>query len=275
MKTFRTYVLAAIAAIGVAGGAAPAAQQPAADQEWCNDQSWSDDREGVCEVRQFTLPATGATLNVDAAPNGGIQVEGAPRSDISVLARVVATARTQARAREIARAVVINPTADRVEARGPERSGEREESWHVSYRLAVPINTPLSLESVNGGISTREVESRIEFRTTNGGVKLIGVGGDVRGRTMNGGVNIELEGATWRGDGLDVETSNGGVQLTIPENYSAELQASTRNGGLRSDIGMEAQGRRGRVRDINTMLGGGGPPIRIRTSNGGVRIARK
>jgi hypothetical protein len=269
MRSLKAYVLTAMAAVAfVTAGAA--AQQAAPGQDWCDDQSWGNDREGFCEVRQFTLPASGSTLTVDAAPNGGIQVEGAARSDVQVWARVVATASTQARARALAAAVIINPTAVQVEARGPQRADN--ESWHVSYRLAVPHQTPLSLSTTNGGISIRDVEGKIEFNTVNGGVKLVAVGGDVRGRTMNGGVSIELEGATWRGEGLDVETSNGGVNLQIPEQYSAQLEASTRNGRLNADIPMNVEGR---VRNVTTTLGGGGATIRVRTANGGVRITRK
>ena len=89
----------------------------------------------------------------------------------------------------------------------------------------------------------REVESKVTFRTSNGGVKLIGVSGDVRGQTSNGGVDIDLEGTAWIGEGLDIETSNGGVKLAVPENYSARLEARTENGGVNSDYPGVVQSR--------------------------------
>jgi hypothetical protein len=58
------------------------------------------------------------------------------------------------------------------------------------------------------------------------------VGGDIRGETTNGGLNIDLKGDRWDGAGLDVETHNGGVRMTLPENYSAELETGTTNGGV-------------------------------------------
>jgi DUF4097 and DUF4098 domain-containing protein YvlB len=117
------------------------------------------------------------------------------------------------------------------------------------------------------------VEGRLEFGTTNGGVRLTNVAGDVRGRTTNGGVDIDLDGPAWRGEGLDVQTSNGGVRLAIPDGYSAQLEAGTVNGGLNSDFPLTVKGRINR--DIEATLGAGGAPIRVRTSNGGVRITRK
>jgi hypothetical protein len=237
----------------------------------CRDQNWGNDRAGFCEVRDLTMPASGS-LEVDATPNGGIHVAGAARYDVQVRARVVATAASEARAREIAAAVQIQPSGDRLRAEGPSGLARRE-SWHVSYDLAVPMQMSLTLKSTNGGVSVRDVEGRLDLSTTNGGIKLANVGGDVRGRTTNGGVDVELDGVTWRGEGLDVQTTNGGVRLTLPEGYSATLQAATNNGGMTSDFPMMVRGRLNR--DVEATLGGGGAPIRVRTSNGGVRIMRK
>ena len=251
-----------------AGTATVAAQQ----DDWCrNERSGNNDRAQFCEVREFSVAATAGTLSVEGT-NGGISVEGEARGNVRILAKVVATAETEQRARSIATAVRLNPTLEQVAAAGPQGLRNRE-GWSVSYRIAVPRALNLSLRTSNGGITVREVDSRVEFRTTNGGVKLIGLAGEVKGQTTNGGVKIELDGQSWSGEGLDVETSNGGVKLAIPENYNARLEAHTENGGFHSDHPGATTGRRGR--DISLQLGSGGAPIRVRTSNGGVRITRK
>ena len=218
------------------------------------------------------MPAAGATLTVDASPNGGISVEGSARRDIVVRAKVTATAASVDEARAIAARVQVVATADHVTADGPDRLGRRE-SWHVSYRLAVPTATPLSLKSQNGGISVDNLNSEVEFRTVNGGVTLKRMGGDVEGRTSNGGVTVDLDGDTWQGAGLDVETSNGGVKLAIPAGYNAHLETGTVNGSLNIDFPVMVQGRIGRT--FSTDLGSGGPTLRVKTANGGVRITKK
>jgi hypothetical protein len=248
------------------------AQRGSGSKDWCQDQNWGDDRRGFCEVREYTVPASGAVLAVDATPNGGIDVGGSSRGDIFVEARVVATARTAEEARAIASRVQVVATAERISAEGPRGLGERE-GWHVSYRLAVPTATPLSLRTTNGGLSLDSLDSRVEFTTVNGGVKLSRMAGDVEGRTTNGGVDVDLDGSTWQGTGLDVQTTNGGVRLRMPEGYSAHLETGTVNGGVNIDYPMNVQGRIGR--SFSTDIGGGGPTLRVRTSNGGVRITRK
>jgi hypothetical protein len=258
--------------IAVSTAQLPAAPRQAGGDNWClSERNNNRDRESVCEVRQFTVVAAG-TMTVNAEPNGGIQVDGGPRGDILVQAKVVAQAETQARAKQIADAVKVTATPSDVSADGP-TGLERREGWSVSYRLAVPTVSMLALKTTNGGISIRDVDGEVEFRTVNGGVKLANMAGNVKGRTSNGGVDVDLEGPGWRGEGLDVETSNGGVHLRIPEQYSAHLETGTVNGGLNVDFPLTVQGRIDRQLSAN--LGSGGAPIRVRTHNGGVKISKK
>jgi DUF4097 and DUF4098 domain-containing protein YvlB len=156
-----------------------------------------------------------------------------------------------------------------------------DQNWGVSYEVLVPRNTDLNLKAHNGGISISSVEGRLNFETLNGGVGLMDVAGDVRGRTTNGGVKVSLSGNSWRGTGLDVITQNGGVHLMMPETYAANIETGTTNGGFRSDIpalnvtqeDVKGPGRHNRATRLNTSLNGGGAPIRIITTNGGVNIS--
>jgi DUF4097 and DUF4098 domain-containing protein YvlB len=146
----------------------------------------------------------------------------------------------------------------------------------VDVEVESPRDLPLTLTTSNGGISIEEVSGHTRFETVNGGVSLTDISGDVRGRTVNGGLNVRLDGQRWNGAGLDVETTNGGVKIVVPDGYNAELSAETTNGGLDIDFPVTVQGRLSGVnRRIRTTLGSGGPPLQVRTVNGGVSIARR
>jgi hypothetical protein len=266
-------VMASVASAIATGATTPQLQgTKPGTEDWCRANNRSNDRETHSEVREFIVPASGATVAVDAAPNGGISVEGQVRSDIQVRACVSATAATAEQARALVQRVEVIATANRVAAEGPQNLAQRE-GWHVSYRLAVPNRTSMSLQTSNGGISLSDLDGQIDFATVNGGVTLNRLAGHVRGRTTNGGVTVDLDGATWNGEGLEVETQNGGVRMSIPADYSARLETATSNGGLNSDFPVANQGRN--VRSIETQLGSGGPLIKVRTQNGGVNIRRK
>lgn len=247
--------------------------QVGGDADPCRTENrWgSDDDEQHCEVRDSTLPA--GALNVDAGQNGGIVVEGWDRNEIRVRAIVRANARESARARELVGQVQVQAGGGRVYATGPDSL--RRENWSVSYRINVPRKNDLDLRANNGGITIVAVQGNMHFDTTNGGVKLQDVGGRVNGETRNGGLNVTLSGDRWDGEGLDVETSNGGVTLAIPDNYNAELETRTVNGGLRIDFPITVQGELTGRKGLSTTLGSGGPLVRVRTTNGGVKIGRR
>ena len=226
-----------------------------------------------CEVRESTLPA--GALTVDAGDNGGITVEAWDRNEIRVRAVVRGSARSDERARELASGVQVQSGGGRVSATGPDRDRNRREWWSVSYRINVPRKNDLDLNANNGGISITGVSGNVRFDTTNGGVRLTDLAGRVNGSTRNGGLTVNLGGSRWDGDGIDVETSNGGVTLTVPEGYNAQLETRTVNGGFRSDIPLTIQGELSSRHGISTQLGAGGPTVRVRTTNGGVKIGRR
>lgn len=232
---------------------------------WEEDRGWGS-KGRYCETRQLTLPAA-AEISVDAGQNGGIRVQGADRSDIDLEVRIQVWDRSEKGAREIVDRVEILTENGRIKAEGP-----RNEGWSVSYRLRVPHQTDLDLEAHNGGISITEVSGQLRAETHNGGLSLTALAGDVQAETTNGGVQLELVGDTWQGAGLDVETRNGGVKLSIPRGYSAELETGTINGRVNIDFPVTVQGQIGH--SIETTLGSGGPPIRVKTRNGGVSVSQ-
>ena len=124
----------------------------------------------------------------------------------------------------------------------------------------------------NGSISIETVEGRIQFRTLNGSVHLAQVGGDVDGSTTNGSLHVDLAGSSWAGRGLNATTTNGSIQLNVPENYSANLETSTVNGRVHVDFPVKVSGDLGK--NLSFQLGSGGATIQARTTNGGVHIGR-
>jgi hypothetical protein len=63
----------------------------------------------------------------------------------------------------------------------------------------------------------------------------------------------------------------------MPENYAARIETGTINGGFRSDISSlniekDETEKWNRKKRISADLNGGGAPIRVITTNGGVQI---
>lgn len=237
--------------------------------EWCAESGERRDGARSCDVREYTL--SGSSVSVDAGKNGGVRIAGGARSDTLVRARVVATAPTQAEADAIAKQVRVTTDGGKVSATGPDTLGDRL-GWYVSYEVWTPTRTNVSARTTNGGISIADVSGTVAFKAVNGGVRLSKLAGDVKGETVNGGVTVELAGDHWEGAGLDARTTNGGVKVSVPDGYSCQLAVATVNGGVRADFPITVQGRLDRQLDVP--LGTGGAPVRISTTNGGIRLLR-
>jgi DUF4097 and DUF4098 domain-containing protein YvlB len=230
----------------------------------------NDDRVRFCDVREKRISAP-RQLDVDGQQNGSVSVHGWDRSDVLIQAKIQTEAEEASDARDLANAITIDVDGGHVRAEGP--SSGRRQSWSVSYDIWMPRQTNLHASTHNGGVSVEDVDARLELSAVNGGIHLRGVSGDVRGETSNGPLNVILDGDQWRGPGLDLRTTNGPVNLEIPDGYSAQLETGTVNGGMRIDFPVTLQGNIGRR--ITTQLGRGGASIRAVTTNGPVEIHRR
>ena len=165
-------------------------------------------------------------------------------------------------------------TAVRVDADGPRNLGRRE-SWNVSYRLAgadthAALAEDRSMAALPSGGRQPRGHSNHQRRR-----EAVAHGWRCRGTyTTNGGIDVDLDGTAWNGGGLDLETTNGGVRMSrsrpvqrAPRNRHREWQRC----GI--DFPVTVQGTIGQ--SFSTDLGSGGATLRVRTSNGGVRITKK
>jgi len=256
----------------LAGAACAQLRDNQTPQMLCDGGNYDRNRQRFCEVREQTIPGVGR-LTVDPGQNGGVTVRGWLRNDISIRSRVETWAPSVGEASALAGLVRVDASAGQIKASGPDP--QRDSSWSVSYEIFVPQMTDLSTTSFNGGINVSDVRGRIEFDAKNGGVRLTRVAGDVRGQTLNGGIQVELTGRTWEGGQLDARTTNGGITLSMPDNYSAHIQTGTVNGAVDSDfpIGVPVQDRT-RPRNLDFNVGSGGPLIHVSTTNGGVKLRK-
>ncbi|HEX6368354.1 MAG TPA: hypothetical protein VF006_05445 [Longimicrobium sp.] len=272
MRTSRLFFFS----LAFAAVAAPAVAQNDSER-WvqnCRRNHGGNDRQVHCEVRESRLPARGS-LRVDAGQNGGVSVRAWDGRDVLVRARIQTTARTEADARSLAQGVRVS-TDGTIRSTGPETSG-RNRGWSVSYEIMVPARTNLNVQTHNGPISVERLTGEMQLRAVNGPIALNELAGDVEARAQNGPITVTLSGRRWNGEGLDAETVNGPVTLRMPRDYAAHLESGTVHGPLNVPSGMRPARREGGQGwrpggRISTDVNGGGPTIRVVTTNGPVNI---
>jgi hypothetical protein len=268
----RHYVIAAVA-LAIAAPRLCAQPEAKDDARWvseCRDQDRWHDHARFCEVRVEHLATSIGPIDVDARENGAVEIIGGSTSDIVVHELVEAEASSEADAKDMASQIRVTTGGGRIRADGPPEHGHWK-SWTVSYRIEVPRRTNVTAQSTNGPVEASEVIGQLDLRTENGPVSLYHVGGAVHARTENGPLEVNLTGSKWDGSGLDAETENGPVELTLPSNYAAHLETGTINGPMSIDFPITVQGRIDTKR-LSMDIGGGGPTVRVVTTNGPVTV---
>lgn len=266
------YTVAVMLAAAMAGTALHAQGTTSDDAKWLDEcrNHWGGVREPqLCDLRVARIARYTGPLRVDGGRNGGVEVIGWDGDSVVVHTLVVARATTENDARDLAGQVTIVTTNGSIHAEGP--ANEHHASWSANFRVYVPRHSDLSLATVNGPVSVQGVTARIDMHAINGPVSLDHVGGDVHASAENGPLEIALVGSRWDGAGLDAETRNGPVELTMPEHYAAHLETGTVNGPMDIGFPVTVQGSVNMHR-LSLDIGGGGPVVRVVTTNGPVTV---
>lgn len=225
--------------------------------------------------------AAKATVGVDNE-NGSITVQSWDRGEIRVEAEKTVDGSVDSAKKAMAELRIdVREEGDalRIRTVGPKEGDGGFFGWlagsnveaSVRYTITVPRKTSLDLETVNGRIEVRDVEGVMDLETTNGKIEVVRASGRVNAETTNGGIDVQLT-ATTSGP-MELETTNGGVQLELPASFRANLDARTTNGSIKSDFPITVQGTIDRNR-LSGAINGGGEALRIRTTNGGIKVLK-
>jgi len=147
-------------------------------------------------------------------------------------------------------------------------------SRRVDYRVKLPEWANVKLNSTNGEIEVTGPRLTGTFRasSTNGQISAKGLENNVNVETTNGAVALDV--SKLGEDGLSCSTTNGRVAVTVPASIKARLSARVSNGAITTEgltVAVAEQSRR----RLDGTLGGGGPLIRLETTNGAVQIRGK
>ncbi|MGB8659208.1 MAG: DUF4097 family beta strand repeat-containing protein, partial [Candidatus Acidiferrum sp.] len=159
------------------------------------------------------------------------------------------------------------------------RGGVTSESgnwWHgnrakINFDVQVPHGVRFHALTTNGAVHCVNLESVVEAATTNGNVE-VSTSEWASARTTNGGVRVSMGNAKWSGE-LELMTTNGSVDVTLPSSAEFKVDASTTNGGIRSDFPVTVQGTFG-PKTLSGTVGGGGRELKVATTNGGIELKK-
>lgn len=130
------------------------------------------------------------------------------------------------------------------------------------------IQGQLTMETSGGDIKIAEVKGDVDVNTSGGNITLNTIEGKVRAETSGGNITMKVKEAN---KGIFAETSGGNIDIFLPRNISANIDASTSGGEVSCDFPITMQGKISESR-IRGTVNGGGNAIHAHTSGGDIRI---
>ena len=159
------------------------------------------------------------------------------------------------------------------------RGGVSSESfggWHahrakINFGVQVPRGVRFHALTTNGNVLCHDLNSVVEASTTNGNVE-VSTSEWGSARTTNGGVRVSMGNAKWDGE-LEVKTTNGSVDVTLPATAEFKVNAGTTNGKIHTDFPITVQGSLS-SKDLSGTVGGGGRELKVVTTNGTIKLMK-
>ena len=131
----------------------------------------------------------------------------------------------------------------------------------------------LILQTGDGSVTLDGAEGDLDLETGDGGVSVAGKLASVKLHTGDGSISFRAEQGTVMTEDWSVTTGDGDVALNLPQDFSADIDAHTGDGSIRSELDLKSvpNGEIGR-RTVRGRVGSGGKTLKIRTGDGGIRL---
>lgn len=206
--------------------------------------------------------------------NGPVHISSWDRNEVKVDA--VKYADTKERLDEAK--IEINPGKEYLSIRT--RYPEHDQNWNwgshnnpasVEYTLTVPRTVRLDeIKLINGSLDISGVSGEVSASCINGRLEAHNLAGRAHLSTINGKLDARFD--QLAGNSVELNSVNGSVNLTIPSDSNAEVEATTVSGGIDNDFGLHVNHHRFVGQNLRGELGNGGAHIRVSNVNGKVEV---
>ncbi len=240
------------------------------------------------EVRRFGY---GSTLTVFGAPSGSITVEAWPRAEVDITADIELHADTEANLTRLAAInnflidedfnhvrVLTTGIHDKAFMRRAAKNFPKNLlglPWKINYRIRVPANTDLEIDMGRGAFNLTGIDGAIKLTALESDATLALVGGQLAATIGRGNVKVKFAARSWRGAGVEIRLANGDMTVELPQNFSADVDASVlRTGAIENTFSALVPRERTNATDhsLNGRAGAGGATLAFIVGEGKLRI---
>ena len=143
-------------------------------------------------------------------------------------------------------------------------------NYMVDYTITLPNHFEVLVNQINGFVAIDSITNSVSVATVNGDVNLQKIFGSTFVELINGSIDSEV---TLPLDGtINMGTTNGAIELDIPQNTSAEFSANIGTGNINL-INLVLLNEVSTPRSLNGTLGDGQGTIFLKTVNGNISVS--
>lgn len=233
----------------------------------------------------------GGTVTLVGAPAGSITIEGWEKNEVDVTASIELQAPNATALDQLAMVntfavdvdlnhirIMTTGTHDRVFMKRIAKNLPKALiglPWKLDYVIKIPALTDLEVDAGNGPIRLKGVEGALRLNAVQSDAVLSLTGGEAHIIVQKGSIVFHLNSRNWHGLGAEVKLASGELNVILPTDASADLNAEVVGAGdieiktIKIDpsdkVGLTARAVHGRT-------GNGGATLSFIIGNGKIRI---
>jgi len=233
--------------------------------------------------------AYGGTLTIVGAPAGSVTIEGWQRSEVDVSADIELHASTTEDLDRLAMVnsfavdqdsnhlrVITTGTHDRAFMKRAAKNFPKTLMglpWRIDYRIKVPANTDLEVNSGLGPVRLSGVEGILRLNAIESSADLSLTGGDASIIVQRGTVNVDIPIRSWRGLGARVQLASGNLNVALLPGFNGDIDADVLRIGEVKNFYSNLEPRVGNTpRSLKARAGGGGATLSFTVGDGLIQI---
>lgn len=237
---------------------------------------------------------SGGTININGAPNGSITVVGWPKNEIEITARIEIEAANEADLAKVAEltgyATDESPIRVGISTIGSHNKFGMKKlpkdfpktfiglPFRVDYVVNVPKFSDLEIDGGKGDLSIKGVEGsmRVNFIEAKAAIEVFT--GTALITIAGGSLDLALGARGWRGRFVNVGLGSGDLNVRLPYNISAELDASIIKTGSIDNKVPDLKPRDRKIaftdRSIAARAGAGGAALKFTVGDGTMKLEK-
>ena len=133
------------------------------------------------------------------------------------------------------------------------------------------VTGSIKLHSGDGAITGTRLDGKCAAASGDGRIRLTGRFDALDVKSADGSVTAHVEPGSKMSSTWSIATKDGAIDVDLPRDFQADIDASTRDGRISLGLPVAVQGEVAKTR-VNGKLNGGGPPLIIHTGDGSIHI---